>query len=615
MSRLWAAVLSIFEVVWLKKQPLAAKMFIFSTILVVVPMSIVGLISYHRSAMLLEQDAREHSWQMNEQVKTHIEYYLHDFEIEAQKVLSHPDMLAFLHMRTPEEVEQSNIRQAIQDIVHNTAYSRVDISSVSVIVDGLQVVDSIGYRSPYPADRLQYEYWYSSVPNYGSLMVSRFVQWPDRREPVISIIRRINSPYTLEPVGLLIIDVNFRRMQEIADKVNQNGDSLFFILDAEGHYVYHPEPEMLGRRTTLVDTDWLLSQPSGSIITSKGNLLSYNYAPALGWRFVTSLPYAELMTGVSHIAQTIIITVVVTMTIAYILGASFAAAIIRPIRRLRFYMKQVEQGNFNGKVAVESEDEIGQLTQGFNRMVEKLSLLMEEVYLTRIRETEATLRQKEMELKVLQSQMNPHFLCNSLEGIRGMALEEGNIHIAAMSASLGQLLQYNLRDSSPEASLREEMKFCQVYLQIQKFRFEERLAYSVRIPDWAKEQQVVKFILQPLVENSICYGRWAEDRPLSITVSAYIASPQVYILEVEDNGAGIEQERLEKIREDLRTKDIMDGGDNIGLVNVQRRVAGRYGAEFGLEISSTVGQGTTVRLRMPLGCVPEEEQDEHHFNC
>ena len=145
-------------------------------------------------------------------------------------------------------------------------------------------------------------------------------------------------------------------------------------------------------------------------------------------------------------------------------------------------------------------------------LVRKLSNLLEEVYFSKLRETEMSLKQKEIELKMLQSQMNPHFLYNSLETIRGMALEENQENIATMSSSLGKLLRYNLKNDSATVSLEEEMKFCEMYLQIQKFRFEDRFEYTFDIPAVGKESSGCKVFSATDCRKLLCsqYGSKCE---------------------------------------------------------------------------------------------------------
>lgn len=600
------------ETIWLKDQLLTSKLFTFSAVLVIIPMVVVGVISYYRSATIVESEAKNYSWQINEQVKTQVEYYLRDVEINSLKILNHHDMVNFLKARETDRASQAEMYAAVRELLESTAYSRPDISSVTVLTERFGVIDSLGHRGPYPVSELEKEYWYSSVPGNGnSMLVSRVIKLGDQEEPVITIARRIYSPNTLEPIGMLLIDVNFRRIQDIADRVNTLGKSSFYILDAEGHYVYHPDSSRLGRRSNIVNLESILSLQDNSFISEQDQVVILNHSSALGWRFMSTIPREELFKGTAHIGWTIFWTVVITLLIAYVLGVSFAGTIIRPIRRLQRFMKNVQRGDFSRRIPVESSDEIGQLTYGFNQMVEKLSELMEEVYFSKLRETEMTLGQKEMELKVLQSQINPHFLCNSLETIRGMALEKGMGDIAAMSASLGTLLRYNLKTVSPTVTLREEVNFCTVYLKVQQYRFDKNVTYCFNIPQWALNTMIVKFSLQPLVENCFVHSVGAGPEPTRITISAYQEGDNL-VIQVADTGVGMVESVLNKIKQDLIGKDITAGGTHIGIVNVHRRIINLFGSDYGVTIDSKPGHGTTVLVKLPL--IQKEEGGDQHDN-
>ena len=590
------------KMVFFRNQPLSRKLFSFFAIMIIVPMIIVGLISYFQSAEILEDQARVHNLQAIEQVESHIEYYVRDFEISTLKILNHPDMQRFLRMRSHEEVEQSKIRKDIANLLRAETYSRPDISYVTVILDNVQIIDSIGSRSPYPASELAGEYWYDSLPTNGlPLIISRSIQWPDHREQVISIIRRIHSPYTLQPIGMIIIDINFKRLQEVSEKFKA-ADRYFFILDRKGHYVYHPDAEKMGKQAEYPKISDSIDKQDGVLVADNEEafFLTYSFSPYLGWTFVTSTPYAEFHRGAGHIGRTIAVTVIAALLVAYILGIAFAASVIAPLRRLQRFMKRVEKGDFGEKVSVDSTDEIGQLSSGFNRMVERLSTLMEEVYFSKRRETEAVLQHKEMEVKVLQSQINPHFLCNSLETIRGMALDANNENVATMAASLGTLLRYNLRNTSPTVSLKEEIGFCKVYLRIQQFRFEDHFSYEFCVPEWAMPLSIVKFSLQPLVENCLIHSIHASGKPTHIQISAEQVEDIGFTVCVSDTGAGIDPDVLEKIRRDLDETDVSSGGANLGIINVHRRIKHLFGEQYGVKIDSSLGEGTQVIVSLPM---------------
>ncbi|WJH36055.1 sensor histidine kinase [Paenibacillus sp. CC-CFT747] len=347
--------------------------------------------------------------------------------------------------------------------------------------------------------------------------------------------------------------------------------------------------------------DLMLYGGSGSLVTASApkRLLTYAHSTFLGWTLVTSIPYAELLQGNAYIRRTIVTTIVITLAVAAVFGIGFANSLVRPLKRLYGYMRRVESGDFTGHLVVESKDEIGLLTHGFNKMVVRLRNLLDEVYFSKLRETEMQLRQREIELKALQAQINPHFLYNSLDTIRGMALEASQDPISEIASSLARLLRYNLRHSSPKVTLEEEAYYADVYLKIQKYRFEEKLDYVIDLPEWAGKQAMAKFSLQPLVENSIVHGFEPAFGRTCLTITAYRESEQAFVVQIEDTGMGIPEERLADIRAQMKEKDVIADGTHIGLTNVHRRIQYLFGEEYGVSIDSTLEKGTVVRLRLP----------------
>lgn len=584
----------------LKNQSLMIKLCVFSSFLVIFPVISVGVISYNRSAVELENVLRQSSSQVIDQVESHIEYYLQDFEITSLKIINSPELSSLLKVKTSENKDKS--MEPTRNTLKAAEYSRADISNITIILDNNLVIDTLGERNFYPAMRMKEEYWYSSVPLNGmSMLVMRKLKLANKEQPVISLVRRLYNPQTLLPVGMLIIDINFKRIEEISNKVTISKNGYFSILDANGHYVYHPDYSKLGKRVEFKQLTNLKTENSTEILENeRKDFVTYTFSRNLGWTFLSAVPYRDLTGGIIQIEKTISLTIFFSLIIAYLIGFGFATSIIRPIRRLQHFMKEVEIGNLNGRVRVDSNDEIGQLTAGFNNTVEKLSNLLEEVYISKLKEAEMSLKQKEVELKMLQSQMNPHFLYNSLETIRGMALEENQEHIATMSFSLGKLLRYNLNNHSSTVSLREEMNFCEMYLQIQKFRFEERFEYKFDIPQWVMELKVVKFSLQPLVENCFVHGYGPHTRKLKIVISVFRQSESSFVIRIFDSGKGIQDSILEEIKKRMDLKTATSDGENIGIVNVHQRIHYLFGPEYGITIQSEQGSGTVVLIHLPI---------------
>ncbi|MCI3921114.1 sensor histidine kinase [Paenibacillus sp. TRM 82003] len=596
----------------LRDRTLMTKLLVFSAILVVVPMVFVGAISYRESSETLEGEAREYSWQIIEQVKHYVEDYLRDFEINTLKIVNHPDTAAFLRMTTLEE-EDGLVVHNVRNVLKNSAYSRSDVTNITLVLDRVTVIDSADAANLATVRELEKEHWYDSVPATGLPMVyNRVIEWKGREEPVITIVKRIVNPSTLRPFGMLVIDVNYKRLQDVARKVQlgESGRGYLFILDEYGYYVYHPNVDKIGTMADSAVVERIRARDSGSFITNEGGakqLLTFSRSDSLRWQLATSIPYDELMQSRGDMGRKIFISTAIFMAVAYVLAIGFAASLVGPIRRLHQHMRRVEIGDLSGKVPVHTSDEIGLLSMGFNKMTARLSQLLDEIYVSKLNETEMHLRQKETELKMLQAQINPHFLYNSLDTIRGMALEYDRDEIASMAGALARLLRYNVKEAGTTVAVRQELEIGEVYLRIQKFRFEEKLAYAFDVPAWAMEQQLPKLTLQPIVENAIVHGLEPSARPIRITVTAEREGPDAFVLTVADTGLGMTEERLRLVNDRLAGGvDVGSaGGGHIGIDNVHRRIRYVFGEAYGLTIRSKPGEGTEVAVRLPY----REKQD------
>lgn len=592
------------HIVLLRDRTLMTKLLVFSAFLVVLPLLLVGLVSYRQSSQVLEQEARNYSLQIIDLVHLYVEDYLRDIEVSTLKIINHPDTVKFLHIKSSHELEESDITSRIRNVLKNAAYSRSDVVNITIVLDNIEVIDSADEADLQSISSLKDELWYHTIPASGEpKIISRLISRKNQEIPVFSVFKRIVNPQTLKPFGMLIIDVNLKRFQEMAYKVNPGRTGYLFIVDEHGYYVYHPDNSLIGKMANRIDVQAMERQATGSISSAgqPASLLTFSRSGPLEWKVVTSIPYQELLEGTDYIGRTILFTTIIFMVLAYIMAIGLSASLVKPIKQLYKYAKRVENGDFTGKVLVNSKDEIGRLSHGFNKMVDKLSKLLEEIYCSKLKAAEMSLKQKDTELKMLQAQINPHFLYNSLETIRGMALEKDMEEIATMSVSLSMLLRYNVKGDSLRVTVRQEIKMGEVYLRIQKFRFEEKLDYRFDIPEWALEQQAVIFMLQPLLENSIVHGlEWSSGTTKIVVSAERSEEPDVFILRVSDNGPGISESRLKELVLGLEQETDLTSR-HIGIMNVHRRVRVLFGEAYGVIIESESGAGATVGIRLPFG--------------
>ncbi len=258
--------------------------------------------------------------------------------------------------------------------------------------------------------------------------------------------------------------------------------------------------------------------------------------------------------------------------------------ITKPIQRLNTAMQQARGEDYKLRLSLDNRrDEIGQLSHSFNMMMADLDMLIREVY-------EQKLLQQAAEMEILQSQINPHFLYNTLDSINWMLIERGAMEESSTVISLGRILRYSMDDSLSLVPLREEISNIKDYLSIHKTRMEERLIYSIDVSADVLDVLVPKLILQPLVENAIRHGIEPGKRQGRLCLQAGMKKENM-IISITDDGLGVDAAKLNALR---------DG--SIGIKNVERRMKLSFGDESKLEISGAPGVGTCVRLTFPLCC-------------
>lgn len=304
----------------------------------------------------------------------------------------------------------------------------------------------------------------------------------------------------------------------------------------------------------------------------------------------------ELRGGIrSEVERAISITTVILILIlagAFMISRKIVTGITEPIQKLCEAAEAAGSGDFQIRAQGEGLDEIAVLNASFNQMVEEIGNLVED-----IRVEELNLRAAE--LRVLQEQINPHFLYNTLDNIIWLAESKDTEQVVKMVSALSNFFRTTLSKGREFITVREEGEHIRSYLEIQQFRYRDILEYEVKIPEELWEYQVIKLTLQPLVENALYHGIKKKRGKGHICVSAEHYK-DVLIFKVKDDGMGMEEARLEQVRGILDgsvVEEQQSGG--FGLFNVNQRIQLHYGAEYGLKVQSTYGEGTEIWVRIP----------------
>lgn len=281
----------------------------------------------------------------------------------------------------------------------------------------------------------------------------------------------------------------------------------------------------------------------------------------------------------------------------------FTSVFSRRIKQLSEKMHAVAGGDFDVEIYDNGKDEISALYQDLHQMIKSMQKLMADVYDAKLQNEAFKLYKVEAEFKALSSQINPHFLYNTLETIRMKAFCNNDKETAELVKKLGKFMRRCLEFKDGEVTLRSELEFTNSYLELQTARFGDRVKYAIYC-EVSKDYMILPLIIQPLVENAFVHGVESVKSNGRIDIKVYYHE-ELVIIDVTDNGVGMSEEKLEEIREKLVRSDT-SSGKSIGLTNVNKRIKMYHGEQYGMTINSELGNGTTIRVTLPRITVPKQ---------
>jgi two-component system sensor histidine kinase YesM len=323
-------------------------------------------------------------------------------------------------------------------------------------------------------------------------------------------------------------------------------------------------------------------------------MANVSFVKEIGLYVVSLIPQKQFLTQLNAKQSQSILSILAVFTVSILVFLFFLIRFTKPIHSMLHSMRQVGSGDFQTSVSVKGSDEIALLGNNFNRMVARLRDLLERV--------EDEQRQKEEAyFQSLQAQINPHFLFNTLNSIKLMAmLSNTNRNVSDMITALGKLLEFSMKMNQRFVTLGQEIEYLELYLSLQKIRYQDQITLDVQIAPQLAELSVLKFTLQPLVENSIMHsGRM----PLHISIRAEAIGDLLEIT-IRDNGNGVPQEKLAEIQDKLLQPHAKYSG--IGISNVERRIKLYYGKRFGIRLGTMPEGGLEVTVTFPIRKEPPQ---------
>lgn len=522
---------------------------------------------------------------------------------------------------------QQILRQPLPDDFAEVCRDRLNVNNIlyyecvqTDYVDGLYVIGENG--AMFHATYSFRGEGYNEQPWYKWVVENRTSLWIMPHEGselgnnldflTMSIAVPINDRASTKVLGVVVVEVLMEDIEGIVFG-ELDYDGTFCVLDENDQVIYcHTAQEEGGAVSTLEARPGFFAEEAafggnyGESTDAQEAIIeldSRKYVAVCSglsdsaWKLLCLSSVETVFDTFYRLARIILWASVVMLAIWVGLSFLISSGIVKPIKRVLSAMKEVEQGDFSVRVEAERPDELGDLGRGFNHMVGRINRLIETE-----RETQEKL--KRADFNALQAQINPHFLYNTLDSINWMARMNRTDKVERMIDSLTSFLRIGLSRGKVFITLEEELKHVESYFVIQKERYSSLLTYQIDVPESLHDCQVIKMTLQPLVENALYHGIKEKDEPGTITIRAKEEGEQL-VVTVQDDGLGMTPERLEQVREMMRT-GVAQNQDAYGIINVQRRIKSYFGEAYGLSFESEYQKGTTVTVVMPLQRVEEK---------
>lgn len=570
------------------------QFFISSSIMLITitAMLFVGIMLYSKFNKSAEQNAIISTRQVIDQVNLNLDYYL-------RSMMEISDSLNDLIYYKQDINEKKLIEQ--MNVILGT---RKDIVSLNIFSkDGQIVVGSPSYKIKKDVNIIQQDWFSEPINEPANLYFSSpHVQniFEKQHSWVVSLSREISFyKNSKKEQGVLLVDMNFSALDQLCRKARLGKKGYIYLVDSRGNIVYHPQQQLINAGLKSENVIEVMKHISGIYFDKfegENRLITIQTVNYSRWRIVGIAYIDEIVTTRDEIAIFIGWTLLFGTLFVIFISAFISAKISKPIKELEKSMKMVEEGMLDISINIKGEAEVAKLAGTFKMMLTRIRYLMEQIVL----EQES---KRKAEFEVLQAQINPHFLYNTLNSVVRMVESGKKEDAIIMITSLSKLFRISISKGRNIITIQEELEHASNYMIIQKIRYKNKFRFEIEAQEEVLQCKTVKLILQPIIENAIYHGiEYMVDEGF-IKVSAEIVDEKI-LLQVSDNGSGMRPETVENI---LTARSESKDGIGVGVKNVHERIQLCYGKEYGLEFISEVDKGTTAKIWIPLNDESKKE--------
>lgn len=574
-------------------------------IFIVLPLSILGLGAYHFYSQAMEKEVGDFAEQVAVSTASSVGTYIHELERFTLTPYYNRELQDMLTIEQPSSsLSEMDLKESIEK---NFSFWQSQRDSVERIYffgipgTGMKRIYSQGYLPPdFTVEMMPwYETFRQSSNNVVFLSlhkpIANFFNDIHDEDKVFSLVRKIYKSTTMEEyAGYFQVDFKLDDIKKIMDSVNHEKNGSFFIMDSTQQVVYANQSV----DDQLLDNFPALSADNqGQTIMNIGkqkNIVVYSKVGGYDWTVVGYVPVDQIVSGIVSVRNSMILLGVICIIVAIVISTGISYQITKPIYRLIALIKRVETEDFQIEYVNPPRNEIGHLISSIIRMSRKLDETIRNLY-------QAEIVRKESELQALKSQINPHFLFNTLEMIKMKAEIDEADSTVDMITALGKLVKSSVFQSNDFITFREELDYITNYFYIQENRYATRFEMIVDVEDEILDWYLPKILIQPLIENAFYHGLEMKQGKGKLSVTIAKESDHIKV-QVTDDGLGMSPERLQQLM--LQFQNSMSyaarSNKSIGLANVYARMQLYFGDSYTMNINSQPGTGTQITLILPI---------------
>ncbi|MBB6731858.1 sensor histidine kinase [Cohnella zeiphila] len=582
------------------------KILLLNVLMIVFVLSVLAYFANHISSGIIIDKTEQSAVRELELIDSNLFTLIRSIE-DYSKVVASNNRVQELLGELADRIDGGGQAEGVTDVLSmrpemyaalaNVISPNTPIFAASIFIDNQEIysdrmIDSASIRSIADEKFLE-EASISQKPTWSDLLKLR--RNDGREENVFAVAKLVIDLNTGRKLGVVVLFIDEQTISGIFSENRSSTDSKQYIVKDGGRIISAENKGDLNRQVRDVvhiraDQFERLGRENKVILSRQGekSLLSMQEFQKIDWRIVSLVPMHEIAKDETIIRRLILIVGALCLAFAFVSSYYISNTVTMPIRKLAAIMKKIRQGDMDVRAEPASNHELGMLTRGFNSLMDRIQELLKEVV------TEQKAKQA-FEFKLIQSQLNPHFLYNSLETILSLNKLERYEEAMQVTRTLADFYRRSLSGGRDIVPIRDEIRIIRDYLQIQKRRYANYMDFSLDVEEDIMDDSVPKLTLQPLVENAIYHGLKSRGNRGKIAIRGYRDGDRI-VLEVFDDGIGIPEEKAALLLHG-EPRDGKSGG--FGLSSVDRRIKLLFGPEYGLRIASEIGSFTQVSVTIP----------------